>query len=270
MSVDGERPPRQGQIFSNRAIALLKDLGYDEEFRSRYGLDFVANPPKRQKISPSFSPNGRTAFEFKSGFRLNLEKECRKLNRKISSFNRHKSRANKIAGGVIVTDTKTRLPVIQRCLTKYAIYVWDTHALCFLSSKVSIHRLWTLGSTSLKEELLTDSTVIVRQFASYRNCFKIKVAVYYQDRFSTLDLATFNELIKQLTTRCKEIVRETGIRTYVTPVFHSLAEIGHEVEENFRRILQDASSGFITYETGSAQLVSYESAPWYGLILSAS
>jgi hypothetical protein len=220
--------------------------------------------PEKRFLRPIFSPKGRTAFEFKSGFRLRLEKIADELGEKIGKINADLNiPVKQITGGVVVTDIKVPVKKMKKTLGEYGIYLWDIDILCFLASKVYTETLWKKLGVTVLEERLNKWTTVLRCVGTYQNCLKIKAAIYYQNPFEALGLETTKGILESLTQRVKDITKELTLKTYVGLEVHSLSGTVEELDENFRKILKKHNLELITYEAKEASLTGYDIAPWH-------
>lgn len=272
---DGEAPPRKGDIFQRKVIELLRDLEYQEKVRRRFGLDFIADSPpekiemprsglpEKRFLRPFFSPKGRTAFEFKAGIRLRLEKIAEELSEKIDKINADPEiPVKEIIGGVVVTDIKVPIKKTKKTLSKYGIYIWDIDMLCFLASKVCTETVWKKSGVTVLEERLNDWTTVLRCVGTYPNCLEIKAAIYYQNPFKMLELETTDDILESLTQRVQDITKELTLTTYVGLEVHSLSGTTEELDENFRKILKKHNLELIKYTAKEPSLTGYDIAPW--------
>jgi hypothetical protein len=274
----GDVPPRKGDIFQRKIIELLSDLEYQEICRRRFRFDFVADPPlekidipksgipDKAFLRPMFSPKGKTAFEFKAGAKLHLDKIAQELDGKIKDINADGHASVKdVVGGIIVTDIRIPSREIHRIFEKYRMYLWDLSTLCFLASKVFTRKTWTKQHVIVLEEQLNEWTTTLRCIGTYSqsNCLKINVAMYYQNPFEPLELQETEETLKLLTERIQEIVREITLPTYVGLEVHSLSGSVEELDENFDKILEKQNQKSITFVREEALLTGYDIAPWH-------
>jgi hypothetical protein len=278
---DGDLPPRKGDIFQDKIIDLLCDLQYEEVTRRRFHLDFVADPapqhvemlssgpPTKTFLRPLFSPNGKTAFEFRGGEKLQLAEAARELLGKINAINTDNSIPLKnIVGGVVVKDIKVPLREIKRISKEHGVYVWDTNILCFLASKAMVGKKWEKAGLIAVEERLNDWATVVRCVGTYKNCLKIRSSVFYQNPFEILDLDKVKEVVNLLTKRIQDITRDITLTTYVSLQVHSICGTTEELDKNFHGFVKKQDQGRIKYEPGESFLRGYDIAPWHNFSIS--
>lgn len=239
-------------------------------------MDYVADPPpekievprsglpEKTFLRPSFSPKGRTAFEFKAGARLQLEKVAEQLNGKLSKINVDQEMPiSGIVGGVVVTDIRVPLRTAKKNLRDFGVYIWDINTLCFLASKIIAKKLWRKPGVTIMEEKLTEWATVLRSVGTYRNCLKIKAAVYFQNPFKELDLDETKNLLGLLTQRVQELTKEITLMTYVDLEVHSISGTTEALDENFHRIVKRYNQNLIAYAAEDALLMGYNIAPWH-------
>jgi len=264
----GDQAVRKGEVFQNKIVQLLCDLGYQEETRKKYGLDFVATPPVKseQLLRPIYSPLGKTAFEFRDRLQLQPDKTAEELNNKIAKINTNKRHPLKnIDGGVVITDLKLSPSIIETIKQKSGIYFWDSKIQAFLASKIFIKDMLAKFELTVLEERLDDWTTALWCLRTYRisNCLRMEVTMYYHNPYQPLDLENSDRMLNLLNNMVKDKIEKTKMRTYIGLNVCSVAGIDEDLERNFSKILKKHNNNLIIYEPEDAKLWSFESAFWY-------
>ena len=265
----GDQAVRKGEVFQDKIVRLLSDLGYQEETRKKYGLDFVGTPPSTlsgQLLRPIYSPLGKTAFEFRNRFKLQPKKTAKELSDKITKINASKHHPLKnIDGGVVITDLKLPPSIMKMIKQEFNIYFWDSKIQSFLASKVFVKEMWKKSNLDVFEEILEEWTTVLWCFRTFHisNCLRMEVTMYYHNPFESLDLENTNRMLDLLTEMIQDKTCKTKMRTYVRLNVCSLAGIDEDLERNFSRTLKRHSDNLIIYEPDDARLWSFESAFWH-------
>lgn len=261
MAADGEIAPRLGGAFHTRAKILIKHLGYIEKLNRMHGIDFGADiPSKRGKLNrPLFSPNGKTAFDFKAGIRVNIATEAAALRGKIDRLNNeHNATFSNITGGVLVLDNKIGLPEIEQCVGSN-IYCWDIRYLVLLAKKYEIvSSVSTLKN--LKERSLNEWTSYFLVPQIMGNFIQVKSFLFYQNPIQQLSFERLEELFEAFS-RTLRSYTNLGLPIIVHFKLHSIAEIAEGGEEHLKELMHDGDG--ITYETQECYALDYHLAPWF-------
>jgi hypothetical protein len=264
MPSDGEVAPRLGEEFRSKVCVLLKALGYVERLNRKYGFDWVADPSPSRKslIRPLFSPNGRTAFEFRLGG-ISLPSAAEKLQAKINSRrNSGNTIFSNVAGGIIATDGRVSDNKIQTALGNQ-VYCWDTRYLHFLAKKTDIFKSLHQVRENVKEKKLDDWTTFFMNLTPYEGFMELKAHVFYQNPLEEIDTQKVENIIGKFAKKVDKITADLSSPIYIHLKFHSLAGVAEGAESTFRDLTSSDSNSNPRYESAACFIVSYTTAPWF-------
>jgi hypothetical protein len=265
MPTDGETAPRLGEEFRVRACTLAKSLGYTERISRRFGIDLGADPPSKKKslARPLFSPNGRTAFDFKSGIRVQIQSEAVKLRQKIDQLNRSNNPDfSSIIGGVIVTDNKVGDTDMTRAL-ELGIHCWDIRYAHFLAKKIDIFKTLVRLNKDTKERQLDDWTTAIMNFGSYTGFMELKAFLFYHNPLQEMNAERLEALLQRLVDTVRAMTRDLNITVITHLKLHSIAEVTEGAEDRFRERTSGQIDENLRFESQACFLVSYSIAPWF-------
>jgi len=155
--MNGEEGAQRGDLFQKRVIDLLLALQFDEISRFMQDLDFVGLPPTgypdKSFIKPIFCPTGKIAVEATTD---TVEGHIIKFKKVIEAYNANQNTADKITGGILVSDFKLNNKLIKETLDTQKIYLWDTRRLSFYSTKILLQKAWTYESDTDIQEVKVD------------------------------------------------------------------------------------------------------------------
>jgi hypothetical protein len=265
MPTDGETAPRLGEEFRLRACTLAKSLGYTERVGRRFGIDFGADPPSRKRnlTRPLFSPNGRTAFDFKSGIRVQIVGEADKLRRKIEQLNgANNPEFSNIAGGVIVTDNKVGGTDISRAL-ELGVNCWDIRYAHFLAKKVGIFSAALRLNRNSKERQLDDWTTWIVNFGSYEGFMELEANLFYHDPMHEMNAQKVETILQRFTNATRSMTHNLNITVIIHVRLHSIAEVTEGAEDRFKELISHQVDEYLRYEPQACFVQSYSIAPWH-------
>jgi hypothetical protein len=268
MSVNGETAPRLGEEFRSRASTLLKALGYIERINRRFGIDFGSDPPSKRKnlIRPLFSPDGRTAFDFKSGVQVRILTEAGRLREKIDALNSNGNpEFSNIEGGVIITDNKLSNTHIRSSLDDRQIYCWDIRYAHFLAKKVGVLKTFLRDEKKPREKQLDDWTTLLVNFGSYNDFLELAADVFYHYPLEEMNNEKVNALLQRFASYVRRQCADLNIKIIIHLRLHSIAEVTEGAIDKFRELTSPAIrlGDEIQYESNKCFIASYNSAPWF-------
>lgn len=261
MPIDGETPPRLGGAFHARVRTLLRNLGYIEKLNKRLGLDYGADmPSRRNKLHrPLFAPNGRTAFDFKSGISINAPSEANKLGTKIEELNRtNNAEFSSIAGGVIVSDSKIGSTALRESMTRN-VYCWDVRYAHFLAKKFEIFKL--AGNNVLREKQLDEWTTYLIIPGALSGFVQLRAYLFYQNPLEELSIERLDVLFDRFT-RILRNYSNLGLPVIVHFKLHSIAEVAEGGEDRLKELMQGNEPN-VNYELQQCFALDYHLAPWF-------
>jgi len=265
MPRDGETAPRLGESFHKRARTLLTALGYIEKLDRRFGIDLVADPPSTRAalLEPSFSPHGRTAFEFKSGVRVEVPAEAVKLREKIDNLNTNvNSQCSDVAGGVIVIDSKAYDAHVQSALESH-VYCWDISYVHLLAKKIDIFKTWLRLNRKPKEKKLDDWTTFFMNFTSYEKFIELRTNMFYHNLLQEMTPESVEEIIQKFSSKISRMTVDMNIPVITHLRLHSSAEVTEGAENKFLELTSQPVNEYIKFETQECFIASYKTAPWF-------
>lgn len=257
---DGEKGNLQGELFHDSCRSLVEQLGYSVKSEgTKDAIDLIAVPPTSQIfLKPEFSPDGITAFEFKSGFQYS-DAEIGKFSQKIT-----KNKKFKIGGGIITSDLRIEEKSYIKSL-KEKIFLWDVRDLCFLSAKlVLINKMKLTGS--FREDLLEkDTTFLLSAHHSSKDSKKNytgDVILFFHNPLVDIDLKMLEKTIKNLNDVLLPRFESTAILPMKLGVeIHSRGFLRKDVISKFSSKLESLSdSNSISYSLKN--MFTYYIAPW--------
>ena len=261
---DGELAPRLGEDSRSKVCILLRTLEYVERLNRQYGIDWVGDlpPARRSLIRPLFSPNGRTAFEFRLG-RISLPSAAEKFHTKIISLRDNGNPVfSNVAGGIIVTEDRISDNKIQEAIGSQ-VYCWDTRYLHFLAKKIdtfkSLHRL----RETVKEKKIDDWTTFFMNLTPYDGYMELKAHIFYQNPSQEIDTQKVESTIAKLSRNIDRITADFNSPIYIHLKLHSLAGVAEGAESTFRELTSLDESSNPRYDPTACFIVSYATAPWY-------
>ena len=261
MPKDGEIPPRLGGAFHARVRILLRNLGYIERLNKRLGLDYGADMPSRRSRlhRPLFAPNGRTAFDFKSGISISAPSEANKLETKIEELNgAHNAEFSDIMGGVIVADCKIGSTALREAMTRN-VYCWDVRYAHFLAKKFEIFQL--AANNALKEKQLDEWTTYLLIPGAMSGFVQLRAYVFYQNPLEEMSIGRLDVLFDRFT-RILQNYSNLGLPVIVHFKLHSIAEVAEGGEDRLRELMRENEPN-IKYELRQCFALDYHLAPWF-------
>jgi hypothetical protein len=262
MAADGETAPRLGEQFRLRCRVLIKNLGYTEKINRKYGIDLGVDPslPAKNLRRPPFSPNGRTAIDFKEGITLQADKEATKLQGKINTLNNAASpEFSAIKGGIIVADTKIGKTSMRKALDR-GIFCWDSRYTHFLAKKNALFA--QINNKDLREEQIGDWTTFFRTFESFQGFLQLKAFLFYHNPLNDLT-AEVTETILQSFVETVKNYDSMKLPIIVHLQLHSIAEVTEGGEERFAELTSASISDYAKYERQQCWINGYHLAPWF-------
>jgi hypothetical protein len=259
MPTNGETAPRLGEEFRSRACTLVKNLGYVERINRKFGIDLGADIPskKRNLARPLFSPNGRTAFDFKSGIRVNIKKE-----EKIELLNNpENAEFSNVVGGVLLTDNKLSTKDMQRALDA-GIHCWDIRYAHFLAKKVEVFKTLVRLNKNPREKQLDDWTTLVPSFGSYEGFVELKAHLFYHNPFVEMNAEKIEEILREFASNSRALV-SMGIPVITHMTLHSIAEVTEGAEDKFKELTSPRTNEILRFEPQACFVTSYSIAPWF-------
>jgi hypothetical protein len=262
--MDGETPPRLGEDFRSKVCILLRTLGYAERLNRQYGVDWVGDPPltRRSLIRPLFSPNGRTAFEFKLG-RISLPSAAEKFHAKINSLREGgNSLFSNVVGGILVTDGRISDSKIETALESQ-IYCWDTRYLHFLAKKVDIFKSLHRSRQNVKEKKLDDWTTFFINLSPYEGYMELKAYIFYQNPSEQIDTQKVGNIITRFSRNVDRITADFSSPIYIHLKIYSLPGVAEGAENTFKKLTSSEENSNPRYDSAACFIVSYATAPWF-------
>lgn len=264
MPTDGETAPRLGEQFRLRCKVLIKNLGYAERIDRKCGLDLGVDPslPTRNVRRPLFSPNGRTAIEFKEGLSVQVVKEAKTLEDKIVTLNRNENAEfSGIVGGIILTDVKVGNTNLRRAL-EHGVFCWDSRYAHFLARKIAIFQELLRTNNDLREEQLDDWTTFFMIFQPFDGFLQVKAYLFYHNSMRELTA----EVAETLLARFSQIIREYDsmkVTIVIHLQLHSIAEVTEGGEQRFNELTSGNITTYAKYEHQQCWVIGYHLAPWF-------
>ena len=270
----GEEPAAKGRKFDDACIEILEDLGYFIPIRHKRGLDTIANP-LRTDLIPLFAPQGKTAFEFKSGKNISLVKMAKDLKTKINRIRRIRSQVEPelrgIKGGVIIVEGYVADAKVLDLNNKYDVAIWDMRVMLFLLALVlQFRKLQTKEKRATRNPntiVLDNSTMAIYATRSYRQANRFHCAIFYQDLYHQLTSQKLLEIMRILVRRLNLIARHLTTTSYLT--FRIFSLCGHTDDLHKTSIRQSYTgiiSDFMSYDAEDADIFAFNTAPWSFLI----
>jgi hypothetical protein len=263
-SVDGETAPRLGEDFRSKVCILLRTLGYVERLNRQDGIDWVGDPPlaRRSLIRPLFSPNGRTAFEFRLGG-ISLPSVAENFHAKIGSLRDGGNPVfSNVVGGVLVTDGRISDSKIQTALESQ-VYCWDTRHLHFLAKKTDTFKSLHRSRQNVKEKRLDDWTTLFMNLSPYEGYMELKAYVFYQNPSQQIDTQKVENIIARFSRNVERITADFSSPIYIHLKIHSLAGVAEGAENTFRELTFSEENSNPRYDSAACFIVSYATAPWF-------
>jgi hypothetical protein len=264
----GERGNYQGKLFQQTCKLILEKLGYTElDSGSRFNLDSIQEPPiNKPVLRPKFSPNGVTAFEFKSGLEYN-ENEIKKLSKKIPATNKDFN----TMGGVIISDLRIKESNYREAFASN-IFLWDVRDMCFLSSKINLFSELSLKGSVREEELSEDVTFLwsIHKISSdpFKKFSTGDLVILFHNPFVEINL----RYIKIIMENIKKIILEKCKEIPIFPLklgisIHSRGFINEDVKSRqFESVLNNLSDEELT-SYSLKNMFTYYIAPWESFLL---
>jgi hypothetical protein len=264
MAVDGETAPRLGEKFRLRCKTLVRSLGYVERIDRKFGLDLGVDPPPPQKNlrRPSFSPSGRTAIDFKEGLSVQIVKEAKKLNDKITELNRAGNpEFSDIVGGILITDIKIGITNLRRT-SNNGVFCWDSRYMHFLAKKTAVFHDLLKSNSEVRENQLDDWTTFFMIFEPFPGFVQVKAYIFYHNPLLELTSQVAEAILARFSEKISDY-DSMKIRIIIHLQLHSIAEITEGGEEKFKELTTGSITDFVGYESQQCWTVDYNLAPWF-------
>lgn len=262
-NTDGEIAPRLGEDFRSKVCILLGALGYVERLNRQYGIDWVGDPPpiRRSFIRPSFTPNGRIAFECRLG-EVSLPSAAVNFKAKIDALRTGGNPIfSSVTAGVLVTGGRISDRKIQTALQSQ-IYCWDTRYLHFLAKKTDVFRTLYRLRQNVKERRLDDWTTLFMNLSPYEGYMELEAHIFYQNPLQEVDILKVQTMIATFNRSVARVTADFSSPIYIHLKIHSLALVTEGAEATFRQITSE-EEGNPRYDSSGCFITSYATAPWF-------
>ncbi len=207
--MNGEKGRWRGELFQNRASRLVRQLGYKEEYKGKYGLDLISTPPPGLPATnlhrPLFAPEGLTGFEFTCDADVG-EGLVKEIAGKIEDAKEKQDLS--LAGGVLACDIRVNDKLIGYA-EENGVYIWDVRDLSLLSQKVQDMKV--TGRFSTERFVDSDVTYLWRLLRTKRGSAKAQIALLFQHPLHEISLKEFRKAMSKVDSSVTTILRDVGL-----------------------------------------------------------